>query len=613
MTNTTRRLSLSRISLLAAVVPLTVSGQPRNPGGVTQTSAPISNVRYEVTARSAEARTKKIHVRMTFGVEGAEPVLLSLPAWTPGAYEISNFARWVSSFEPTAEGKPLKWDKADPDTWRIQTGSAKSLAVDFDVAADSLDNAMSWARNDFVFFNGTTLFLYPEGRSLDFAATVTVRTEPNWIIATGMTAGTAPRTFTAANFHDLVDMPFFIGRFDLDSAVVSGITVRLATYPAGFLSGRFRSQVWDGLKKMIPPQVAVFGEAPFRNYSVMQIADSSYGGASGLEHQNSHVDVVSPFALGNPVLLSLYAHEIFHAWNVKRLRPAALYPYRYDQPQPTELLWVSEGITDYYADLSEVRGGIIDSAQFMALTEGKINEVKEARPIAVEDASVSTWIHPADETSAIYYPKGSIAGFMLDIMIRDASDNARSLDDVMRSLYRSTFKAGKGFTSEDFWAAATMAAGGKSFTDFHARYIDGREPYPWETVLPLAGMKLITDSLRFPVLGVVTLIDSSGIRVSGVDESGPAYEAGVRVGDVLLGVGDITVEDQEFGEKFRAKYVQEGGSLPLRIRRDGRPLTLSGKVRLRTTTRFRIAADPGAAGKALRVRNGILRGSATTR
>ena len=571
-------------------------------------SAPISNIRYEVMARATEARMRKIHVRMSFTVDGAGPVLLSLPAWTPGAYEISNFARWVSAFEPTADGKVLDWDKADHDTWRIETGAAKNVVVDFDVAADSLDTAMAWSRNDFVFFNGTTLFPYPEGRSLDFASTVTVRTETNWLIATGMTPGATPRSYTAPNYHDLVDMPFFIGRFDLDSAMISGINVRLATYPVGFLRDQHRRNVWDGFRKMIPPQVAIFQETPFRTYTVLQLADSSYGGASGLEHQNSHVDVVSPYALGNPVLLSLYAHEIFHAWNVKRLRPAEIWPYRYDAAQPSEWLWVSEGITDYYADIANVRGGIIDSAEFFQLTSAKMNEVKEARPVALEDASLSTWIHPADETATIYYGKGSLAGFLLDILIRDASDNARSLDDVMRTLYRTTYKASRGFTGEDFWGAVSGAAGGKSFADFNTRYVDGREEYPWATVLPLAGMKLMTDSTSYPVLGVVTIVDSSGVRVSGVDEGGPAYEAGIRAGDVLLGVGDITVQDQEFGDKFRSRYAKEGGPLPLRIRRDGRLLTLTGKVRLRTATSWRIDADPAASAKAVRIRSGLFRG-----
>ena len=576
-------------------------------------SAPISDVRYEVTANAATTRQRELHVRMSFNVTGNDPVLLSLPAWTPGAYEISNFARWVSSFEPRAADKPLQWDKLDHDTWRIVAAGAKSVSVDFDVTADSLDNAMSWTRNDFAFFNGTNLFLYPEGRSLDFPATVTIVTESNWLIATGMASSAGARSYAAQNYHDLVDFPFFIGRFDYDSAQVAGKWIRLATYPSGTLTGQARAEVWSGLRKMIPPQAAVFQEIPFANYTVMQIVDSVYGGASGLEHQNSHVDVVSPYFIGNPVLFSLYAHEVFHAWNVKRLRPAGIWPYRYDAPQPTEWLWVSEGVTDYYADVSEVRGGIFDSTAFFAVTSDKINEVNQARAVALEDASLSAWISPADETAQIYYPKGSLAGFMLDIMIRDASDNARSLDDVMRDLYRATFKAGTGFTGEQFWRAVSAAAGGKSFADFNARYIDGREPYPWSTVLPLAGMRILTDSVRFPILGVVTLLDTGGVRVQSVDDNSPAELAGIKPGDILLGVGDIAVEDQEFGVKFRARYSTAGANLPLRIRRDGKLLTLNGQVRLRVQVSQRIIADPAASAKAARIRAGILHGAPAAR
>jgi predicted metalloprotease with PDZ domain len=198
------------------------------------------------------------------------------------------------------------------------------------------------------------------------------------------------------------------------------------------VSGGARVAVWEGLKLMIPAEVRVFGEVPWTTYSLLQIADPSYSGGSGLEHQNSHVDILGPGMLGTPVLPSLYAHEIFHAWNVKRLRPSDLWPYRYDQEQPTPLLWISEGITDYYADLAEVRGGVINALGFYAATNDKIDQVSSLPPTALEDASLSTWIHPRDGTEYIYYPKGSLAGFLLDILIRDASDNRHSLDDVIR-------------------------------------------------------------------------------------------------------------------------------------------------------------------------------------
>jgi len=590
-------------------------------------SAPVAEVRYDVTFDRLTATQRTIGVVMTFDIRGEGPVLLSLPAWTPGAYEISNFAGAVLNFRARAAipaagaaagaSEQLRWDKLDHDTWRVWPAGARTVAVSFEALADTLDNAMNWARPDFVLFNGTTLFMYPEGQPLEFPATVTVHTEPTWLVATGMTAagnaggaGANARRFREGNYHDLVDMPFFVGRFDYDSAQVAGKWTRLATYPVGSVSGARRTRAWDWIKRVIPPEVAVFGEVPWQTYTVMQIADSGYGGASGLEHQNSHVDVIAAFALDNPFVPSLYAHEIFHAWNVKRLRPAELAPYRYDRPQPTTLLWVSEGVTDYYADLAEVRGGVIDSAGFLALTEDKIEEVSRTRPVSLEDASLSTWVNSVG-THYIYYPKGSLAGLLLDVMIRDASDNRRSLDDVMRELYQTTYKRGQGFTVDEWWGAVSRAAGGRSFEEFSRRYVDGREPFPYAEVLPLAGLRLQVDSIRGPMLGVLTGADSGGVLVTGVQEGGAAAQAGVRPGDYLLAIGDLAVRDPRFGEQFRAKYAKAAGAaVKIRVRRDGRDLDLPATVGVGVTgVSYQLRADPAASPKAARIRGGLLTGT----
>ncbi|MFN2636431.1 MAG: PDZ domain-containing protein [Gemmatimonadaceae bacterium] len=589
-----------------------VTGVPPAPARaqVVVPSAPVSNIRYEVTFTRADGERRVVRSAMTFTVGGNAAIVLSLPAWTPGAYEIDNFARNVSNFSAEQSGVLLAWDKLDQDTWRIQPNGVGQVTVRFDYQADSLDNANSWARSDFLLFNGTNLFLYPEGRPLDFLASVSVNTEASWKVVTGMRA-TGGRTYGAMNYHDLVDMPFFVGQFDVDSSWISGTWVRLATYPAGSVSGGARVAVQEALKRIIPAEVKVFGEVPWDTYSILQIADPSYGGGAGLEHQNSHVDVVGPGMLGSAVLPSLYAHEIFHAWNVKRLRPSDLWPYRYDQPQPTTLLWISEGITDYYADLAEVRGGIVNAKEFYLLTGEKIAQVAALPPTALEDASLSTWVHPRDGTEYIYYPKGSLAGFLLDIMIRDATDNRGSLDDVMRALYTSAYKNGRGFTSEEWWATVSRTANGKSFQDFYSRYVDGREEYPWDRVLPLAGLRLATDSVREPRVGIGTVQDSTGVHVTEVAGGSSAEAAGVLPGDVLLAVGGITADDPNWSEKYRARYARapEGFIIPIRVRRNGAELALAARLHyVIARVDARLVEDPRASAKAKRVREGILRG-----
>jgi predicted metalloprotease with PDZ domain len=591
----------SLFSAVARFTPVAAQGPP--------TSAVITDIRYEVTFTRANAEQRKVSSAMTFTVGGNAPVILSLPAWTPGAYEIDNFARNVSNFSAEERGTSLKWDKLDPDTWRILPSGAGELTVRFDYQADSLDNANTWARADFLLFNGTNLFLYPEGRGFDFPARVSVNTEAGWKIVTGMTQS-GPRSFSASNYHDLVDMPFFVGQFDVDSTQIANHWVRFATYPSGSVSGGARIAVWETLKRVIPAEGRVFGEIPWTTYSVMQIADPSYGGGSGLEHQNSHVDIYGPGLLGTPVVMSIYAHEIFHSWNVKRLRPADLYPYRYDQSQPTPLLWVSEGITDYYADLAEVRGGVINPGGFYATTGQKISDVAAAPPNSLEDASLSTWIHPRDGTEYIYYPKGSLAGFLIDIMIRDASDNRRSLDDVMRELYTAYYKADRGFTTDEWWAAVSRAANGKSFADFYARYIDGREPFPYDAVLPLAGLRLVRDTINEPRVGIGTIQDSSGVHVTQVVSESSAEAAGVKIGDDLLAVGGVRAADPTWAEQFRAKYSRapQGSPLPILVSRNGSELTLTARLNFVPRIESHLAEDPRASSKARRIRDGILKG-----
>lgn len=574
-----------------------------------QLSAPITDVSYEITADSAAVGKRQLTVSMSFQVASNAPVLLSLPAWSPGHYVLLWFARRVSSFAAQSDGVPLDWRKTDFQTWEIKPRSAGTVRVTFEYLADAVDRAVAWTSPNFAFFNGTNLFLYPTGRGFDWPSRVTVRTEPSWKIATGMEPAPGTNTFRASNYHDLVDMPFYVGRFGFDSTLVANRWIRLAWYPASSLTPERRDRTFGWLRKFIPADVNVFGEAPFRNYTVFQRSDTVVNGG-GLEHQSSQVDEVLTSQLDAPYLSGLYSHEFFHAWNVKRLRPADLVPYRYDVAQPTTWLWVSEGVTDYYGALSLVRGGVEDSTGFFGFIAGEISSVVDAPPTAVSDASLNAWINPVDGSSGLYYPKGGLIGFLLDVMIRDASNNRGTLDDVMRRLYNRTYKQGRGFTPGDWWGEVSRAAGGKSFADFARRYVDGREPLPVQSVLQLAGLSYVADTVREPRVGIATATDSGGVTITQLAPSGAAAVSGARLQDRIVSIGDIPISGDDSFEKFRARYNGTTlTTLPLVVRRGSETLTLQLPVRLNARPRTRVTPIPNASAKALRVRNGILTGT----
>ena len=587
-----------------ALVPLLVGAQSRP---AAPRSAAISDVRYAVTFKALQGIERGVDVSMSFTATGKEPVLLSLPIWTPGDYEVSWFARNVSRFAATSRGKPLMWDKSSPYTWRIVTDNGGPVTVKFHYKADTLDNAQSWAREDFLLFNGTNLFLYPEGRALDFPATVTVQTEDSWRVITGMTQ-TGARAWSVPNYHELVDHPFFIGKFDLDSAQVAGVWMRFSSYPSGSVKPAQRTRLLEEMARAIPTEVSVFADRPWSRYDIMQIADSSSPGMSALEHENSNVGVIGSGYTGEDFVPSVYAHEIFHSWNVKRLRPLDMWPYRYEMMQPTAWLWVSEGITDYYADLALVRGGVINATGFLGKTEAKIDHVDKTVPVALTDASLQAWIHMTDGTQDIYYDKGSLAGLALDIIIRDASDNAQSLDGVMRSLYTADYKTGKGFTPAEWWAAVSRAAKGANIAEFNEKYVDGRERYPWDQWLAKAGWRLHSDTLHQPRMGVSFQPDSAGLLVMLVEPGSMAATAGIRPGDVVTSLDGIATSNPAW-QDWRQKYaLREGAPIEIKVVRDGRGITLNPPVKFATLIDRKLEADPAASDKAKRIREGILKG-----
>ncbi len=557
-------------------------------------------VRYTVTLPDPSNRT--FHVSAEFRDPGPE-LLASLPSWSPGSYTIENYSRNVRDFSASdGSGGALTWDKLDPDTWRIEAGNADVARLTFEYHADSLDLEKSKIFDDFAFYNGTNLFLF-EPEHLDRPATVTLELPVGWKIATGLPEAGAPNRFGAASYDQLVDAPTFVGDFQLDSFTAGGRPARLAVYPATAFTDDQRARTRDALDRILTEENAITGVTPYDTYTVLfYVGRWGTGFAGGLEHANSHFDILDPafaqaFDQAFPILETLLAHEVFHLWNVKRIRPAAMWPYDYDTWQPTELLWFSEGVTDYYADLAVTRAGLYDPDMFLGQIEQNLMRLDaEPAPVALEDASLDTWLDPTYGDPYIYYPKGSLIGLLLDIRIRHASGNLRSLDTVVRELYGDFYAKGRGFTTEDL-LGLVRGAGDDGVDEFYRRYIDGRDPLPLPETLKLAGMRLDRREITEPFLGISASPTATGdLEVGAIVPGSPAEEAGLEPGDVLLALGEVQVAGKpNWSEPFRADYAdKEGAPLPIRVRRNGTEQVLAATVRLHKRLEYHVTRDDGA-------------------
>ena len=453
---------------------------------------PLSPVIYRVTFDRELAKKREVAVEVRLNVHDQDSILLSFPAWTPGSYGIQDYSRAIRGFEARRGTQSLVWDKSDHDTWRIRVPSRGEVTVSFRYATVVRSTGNSWtAGEDFGFFNGTNLFPFLEGRDMERPSTLEVKTEDDWRVACGLERTGPGASFVAPDYHALVDNPIFIGRFDLDERTLGGKRYRLALHPVGVMDAKALDGWWQAFDAMLKVFVPVFGEVPWKEYTVLLECDDDMGnGGAALEHGTSFFGIVGREWIGKPRFFQIVAHELFHAWNVKRLRPRAMVPYDYARPRPTPLLWISEGFTDYYADLALVRGKISEEAYFWKLTGGKIRLVKRAPAVSLEDCSLSTWVNPTNGTGMLYYFKGSLIGLVLDIAIRDATENERSLDDVMRALWERTARKGRGFSDADVWWCVEHIAG-RSFEEFRRRWVDGRERVPWKELLAPGGVRIV--------------------------------------------------------------------------------------------------------------------------
>jgi predicted metalloprotease with PDZ domain len=501
----------------------------------------------------------------------------AMPAWSPGWYIINDYAKMVQEFSATAtNGAALPWRKTDKQTWRVELGGNKEITVRYKLYANTL--AVDWVQyNDrHAHIAGPAAWMYLVGGK-ERPARLSIAVPAGWRVATGMEQ-TGENQFAAENYDRFIDCPLEISDFAEKTFTAGGATFHVVVHDVLGRTDftRFTQDLQKAVEKQIPVFAPVVGgprKTPFAEYWFLFHIWPGTGG--GLEHWNStQIFFSSDWEAGRGGNFSGYegklstaSHEFFHNWNVKRLRPKPLGPFDYSREVPTPSLWISEGLTSYYSSLALVRAGLVKPETYLGRIAQLISGFERSpgrRERSIEDASRDTWFWyrsggPAEtniaNTNIDYYTGGQIMGHLLDLAIRQATNNQKSLDDWMRLLYQRYALPKPGFEPEDAVRAGSEVAG-KDMSDFFRRYLSGKEVPPYEEYFAYAGIEVEKrmDTLR-PWIGIATQRGDDGHAVvASLTPSGPAERAGLDRGDVVLAVEGHAVTAEEFPSAITAHH-----------------------------------------------------------
>jgi predicted metalloprotease with PDZ domain len=537
-------------------------------------SAAQEPVEYEL--RFEAPNTHLLDITIRAGGLSGPAAEFALPDWAPGAYTINDYARNVQNFEAQdAGGRALAWRKTDKQTWRVELAGASALRVRYRLYANTMANNWAQFNERHAFLGGPAVWMYLVGgkeRPVRLAITLPA-SAPGWHAATGLDRAGENR-FTAADYDWFADSPIELSDWTEKVFSFAGTTYHFAVHDV--LGKKEYDQAVKDTQRIVENLVPVLSPvagsgaqaAPFREYWFLMHIWPESGG--GLEHLNStQINYSSDWddraqrGAGRTAYerkLFVIAHEFFHAWNVKRLRPRPLGPFDYSREAYTPSLWISEGLTSYYGDLSLVRAGIITPEAYLAEMGELLTNFEEEPGRAersIEDTSWDTWFRGREtgrqrfginlqNTNYSYYDGGQVAGHLLDFAIRNATGNLKSLDDWMRLLYSRYALPKPGFDPADPVRAASEIAG-RDMNDFFRRYISGKEPLPYEQCFAYAGLRVVREQRTGTGwAGISTTRGEEGrLQLSNVIPGSPAERAGLDRGDMLIAVNGTEVSNDE--------------------------------------------------------------------
>lgn len=587
---------------------------------LTQTNAQNGGTSINFAVSMSKPHTHLFEVEITIREHGTTIVnedVLIMPVWTPGSYMVREYSRHVQDFAAVdGSGRRLEWEKINKNSWKIKTNNTPEVRVTYRVYANELTVRTSELNSDHAFWNNTTLLMYLE-RSLKQPTTLQINPAPGWKIATGLPPVPGQKNmFSAENFDVLYDSPVEVSNFKQLDFQVRGVPHRIVIDG----EGNYHPDILRALvQKIVEAEIELFGDVPYHDYTFILHLRANAGG--GLEHLNSTAlgwrrnDFANDDAYRR--FSSLVAHEFFHLWNVKRIRPDALGPFDYKNENYTRLLWVAEGITEYYANLILRRIGLTSDRSYLNQMATNIHGLEETPGrllMSAEESSFDAWIkfYRPDEnsvnTAISYYDKGEILGMLLDLEIRRRTKGAKSLDDVMRMLYNDFYKKGRNYSPADFQKVCETVAGG-SLEEFFARYVRGRNELPYNQVLAAAGLRLEQAGIKFenlrdklpeavPVTAFLGAdLDDSGERlmVKAVRSGTPAYEQGLNANDQIVALDGMRVTKDTLEARLAEK--RPGDTIRLTIFRFDDLRTIDVRLGSRINAPYQIVALPDMTGE----------------
>jgi predicted metalloprotease with PDZ domain len=502
------------------------------------------------------------------------PVLdLKLPVWTPGSYLVREYAKHLQDFSVNAGEQSLPWRKLSKNHWQVETTDIDTLTVSYRVFANELSVRTNHLDATHGYFNGAALFFRIPGLEKQPIQVTIVPPKPEWHITTPLPAvPEQPNTFQAADFDTLVDSPFEIGCHELHQFQVLGKSHELAIWGKGNANP---AKMIPDIHKIIEVEAQLYGGLPYERYIFLLHLSSQ--GNGGLEHKYACSLNYPRFGFRAQDkydrFMQLVAHEFFHLWNVKRIRPKALEVFDYDQENYTPSLWFSEGTTSYYDLVIPFRAGIYDAKSFLSklgkeITRFQTTPGRLVQPLS--ESSFDAWIklYRPDANSSnsqiSYYLKGEMVSFLLDLLIRQQHGNQRSLDDVMRQMWQQFGQAEIGFTPEQLQTVIQSVAG-MDLDDFFGRYVDGTQELPFNQYLEPFGLQVLGDDEEEPVpyLGVKAQTENGREAIKFVEADSPAQLGGIAPGDELLAIDGIRVTAA--GLSDRLKDYQSGDTIQVTV------------------------------------------------